>query len=560
MKYFAMILSLFSMGLFLSCNAPLSSNKNNKTEIAQISAADIGRRIEMLSSDEFAGRAPGTTGGKLAAEFIAEEMKTLGLSPAAKDGSYFQPVTLTEQTMSSSSTMTISKGEEVLLTSDLRTNSVFWTKRLDNALSLKDSELVFVGYGVVAPEYDWNDYKDLDVNGKTVVMLVNDPGFATEDKALFKGKSMTYYGRWTYKFEEAGRQGAAAALIIHETEPASYPWEVVSGSWTGPQQDLLRPNGGENRTMIEGWLYYEAAKALFESSGLDIEAQKLAAQNKSFKPTNIKDLKLNASIEQSISKLTSHNIVGQIKGTDMPDEYVLYMGHWDHLGYNQELENETGDGIFNGAVDNATGISSILEIAKAFDVNDPPRRSVIFLAVTAEESGLLGSGFYASDPIVPFSKTVAGINIDGMLPLGRTKDMKVIGFGASELEDRLDTILQKRDMYIIPDPKPEAGYFYRSDHISLAKKGVPMLFASQGYDHRINGVEFGEKFSTEYNINRYHKPADEYDNSWDLSGIAETAEIYFELGYELANNNHWPNWYEGNEFRAIRDNQRIKTK
>ncbi|WP_418153027.1 M28 family peptidase [Litorimonas sp. RW-G-Af-16] len=402
----------------------------------------------------------------------------------------------------------------------------------------------------MAPEFGWNDYAGLDVEGKTVVMLVNDPGFATKDETLFKGNAMTYYGRWTYKFEEAGRQGAAAALVIHQTEPASYGWDVVSGSWTGAQYDLVRPDGGASRTQLEGWLHLDTATELFKSEGLNIDKAIADAASKDFKPFTIGDAQLKANIVQSVKTTTSRNVAGGIKGTERPDEYVLYMAHWDHLGKNETLE---GDQIYNGAVDNATGTAAIIEIGETFVEAGAPERSAIFVAVTAEESGLLGSAYYGEAPLVPLNKTVGGINIDAMLPLGETKDIKVIGFGSSELEDRLKVQLDKRDMYLVPDDKPEAGYYYRSDHISLAKKGVPMLYADPGNDHVTNGLTYGEDFAKEYTKERYHKPGDEYDNSWDLSGIVQTTDLLFDLGYTMANSEDWPNWYAGTEFRALRD-------
>ncbi len=515
------------------------------------SAAEIGRRIERLASDEFEGRAPGTKGGQMASQYIADEMKAAGLDPMGVNGTYFQPVELTEATALPSSTMTLNIGGKPLISADQKTNAVYWTKRLDETIEINDSELVFVGYGVVAPEYGRDDYAGVDVKGKTVVMLVNDPGFATGDDDYFKGKSMTYYGRWTYKFEEAGRQGAAAAIIIHQTEPASYGWDVVSGSWTGAQHDLVRPDSGASRTQLEGWVHLDDAKAMFKAAGKDFDAVSKASASKDFKPFEMDGLTLDATLNQSVNKTVSRNVAGGIRGTERPDEYVLYMAHWDHLGKNDDAEGD--DKIWNGAVDNATGTAAIIEIGEAFVQQGAPKRSAIFVAVTAEESGLLGSAYYAEDPIVPLNKTVAGINIDAILPIGKTKDMIVVGYGASELEDKLEAVIKPRGMHIVPDPTPQAGYYYRSDHISLAKKGVPMLYADSGNEHVINGLSFGEAFAKEYNKERYHKPDDEYDNSWDLSGIEATTEILFELGYGIANEDAWVNWYEGSEFRAVRD-------
>ena len=547
------LLALSASLVFVAgCEPAISPDTSVKPAIA--SAADIGRRIEKLASDEFEGRAPGTPGGQAASQYIADEMKAAGLAPMGENGTYFQPVELTAQTVLPSSSMEIVNGETQIIDGNSTENAVFWTKRLDKTVEIKDSDLVFVGYGVTAPEFGWNDYAGLDVKGKTVVMLVNDPGFATKDEKLFKGNAMTYYGRWTYKYEEAARQGAAAAIIIHETAPASYGWDVVSGSWTGEQYDLVRPDRGASRAALEGWISYEQAENLFNSVDLNLNTLKSAAAVQGFAAVTLPEVTLNATIDQDVKTTTSRNVAGGITGTKYPDEYVLYMAHWDHLGKNDAIEGL--DKIYNGAVDNATGTSAILEIGEAFVQQGAPERSAIFVAVTAEESGLLGSAYYAEDPLVPLEKTVAGVNIDGIQPIGRTKDMKVIGFGASELEDRLKAVLDPRDMYVVPDDKPEAGYYYRSDHISLAKKGVPMLYSNVGNDHITNGLTYGEDFSKEYRENRYHKPADEYDNSWDLSGIEQSAEIFFELGYGIANSRDWPNWYEGTEFRALRDEMR----
>lgn len=546
-------LMLASTAVLAACSATESAAPQTDPT-ASISAVDLSRRIEQLSSDEFEGRAPSTPGGIAASQYIADEMQKAGLAPMGENGTYFQAVELTASTVLPSSTLSINQGDMLVLDGDTTENAVFWTKRLDETVSVKNSELVFVGYGAVAPEYDWNDYEGLDVKGKTVVMLVNDPGFATKDENLFKGNSMTYYGRWTYKYEEAARQGAAAAIVIHETAPASYGWDVVSGSWTGEQYDLVRPDGGASRAALEGWITYEQADQMFNKAGLNLEELKAEAATRGFKPVPIPSLTLDATIDQTVKTTVSRNVAGGIKGSERPDEYVLYMAHWDHLGMSEDVEGD--DKIYNGAVDNATGTAAIIEIGETMIERGTPKRSVLFLAVTAEESGLLGSAYYGEKPLAPLAQTVGGINIDAILPVGETKDMQVIGFGASELEDRLKRQLDKRGMYIVPDDKPEAGYFYRSDHISLAKLGVPMLYASSGNNHVTNGITYGEKFGKEYTAERYHKPGDEFDNSWDLSGIVQSTDILLDMGYELANSDEWPNWYDGTEFRGLRDAMR----
>ena len=516
----------------------------------EITEQDLSLRIKELSSDNFEGRAPGTPGGIAASQYIADEMNSIGLIPMGSDGSYFQSVELTAQTLLPNSQMNINFDRESVFDGNDKKNSVYWTKRLNENIDIKSSELVFVGYGINAPEYNWNDYSEIDVKGKTVLILINDPGFATQDETLFKGNSMTYYGRWTYKYEEAARQGAAAAIIIHETAPASYGWQVVSGSWSGEQYDLVRPDKGASRTALEGWMTYSKTEELLLKAGLKLKDLEANATENNFKALSIPRLTLSASLKQNIKTTVSRNVAGGVIGSKYPEDFVLYMAHWDHLGMNLEIDGP--DKIYNGAVDNATGTAAIIEIAEAFKTGIQPERSALFLAVTAEESGLLGSAYYAEEPLVPLKNTIAGINIDAMLPLGRTKDMKVIGYGASELEDLLESTLDRRNMYIVPDDKPEAGYYYRSDHISLAKKGVPMLYADPGNEHEDYGLIFGEDFSDDYTKNRYHKPADEYNDTWDLSGIKQTSEILYELGYNLANSTMWPNWYEGTEFRSLR--------
>ena len=544
-------LSLSYFGL-TACQPVKQTETPTIDETQLITSADIGRRIERLASDEFEGRQPSTEGGQKASQYIADEMRLAGLEPIGDNGTYFQNVELSESFTLPSSKLIINQDGEPYITADLSTNIVYWSKRLDDTIEVTDSEIIFVGYGINAPEYSWNDYADIDVKGKTVVMLVNDPGFVTEDDAVFKGKSMTYYGRWTYKFEEAGRQGAAAAIIIHQTAPASYGWGVVSGGWTGAQYDLVRPDGGASRTLVEGWVHEDTARKLFK--GYDFSAEIAKAATPDFTPIKLEGLTLSSIIKQSVSTKNSPNVAGVIKGSESPDEYVLYMAHWDHLGRDEDAIG--ADKIYNGAVDNASGTAAIIEIAEAFALKGAPKRSAIFVAVTAEESGLLGSAYYADAPLVPLAQTVGGINIDAILPVGPTKDIKVIGYGASELEDLLKAEADKRDMYLVPDDKPEAGYYYRSDHISLAKKGVPMLYADPGNDHITKGITYGEDFAEQYTAERYHKPGDEYDNSWDLSGIEQTSRLLFDLGYNLANSDTWPNWYEGTEFRRLRDEMR----
>ena len=526
------------------------------TSSPDITEEDLALRISTLADDAFEGRGPGAEKGELAADWIAQEFKRIGAEPAVGE-SYFQTVQMVSQTVDEGlSTLTISSNEEKA-PFILREEAVIWTKRQNELdLSFDESDVVFVGYGSIAPEYGWNDYAGLDVQGKTVIMLVNDPGFATKDPDLFNGNAMTYYGRWTYKFEEAARQGATAAIVIHETEPASYGWDVVRNSWSGGQADLVRKGGGADRVLMEGWISRDTALAMFEDAGLDFEALKLAAAKPGFKPVPMGDLKAKGRIVQTIQRATSRNVIAKVTGTEEPDEYVLYTAHWDHLGKAESPADEKNftfqeDKIYNGAVDNATGTAALIEIVEKVAAN-PPKRSALFAAVTLEESGLLGSAYLAENPVIPSKQIVAGLNMDGILPLGPSKNMVVVGYGASELEDILSDVLSEKDRTITPDPVPQNGFFYRSDHISFAKKGIPMLYADGGNDVVEGGIAAGTAAAKDYTVFRYHKPQDEYSEDWDLSGMVEDISALYETGARVANSSDWPTWYEGNEFEAIR--------
>lgn len=573
MKYFALAVSLVALaacgGPKQETPAPAPAAETPQAETlllplptdttADINAKDLAVRVKTLADDTFEGRGPGTQVGEAAAAWIGAEMARLGLEPGGDDGTYFQKVAMVNQTIDpEQSFLTFTAPDGTEMPTVLKEDSVIWTKQQGaDKTSFAPSDVVFVGYGVVAPEYGWNDYADQDYTGKTVVILVNDPGFATGDPELFKGKAMTYYGRWTYKFEEAARQGAAAAIIVHETEPASYGWDVVKNSWSGAQSDLVRADGGANRAQVEGWITRNMAEKLFSTAGMDFDAMKTAAKTRGFQPAPLEGVKATGEIVQTIDKLDSRNVIGVLPGTTRPDEYVLYTAHWDHLG--KKTGAKTGapgedfyeDQIFNGAVDNATGVSALLELAEAF-AQEPHERSVMFLSVTLEESGLLGSEYFAENPTVPLNKIVAGLNMDGALPIGPTRNMVVIGYGASELEDRLAEILKADNRVVTPDGKPEAGYFYRSDHISLAKRGVPMLYADGGEDKVDGGIAAGKAAAAAYTAERYHKPMDEYSDDWDLSGFAQDIQALYAVGQGIADSSDWPTWYAGNEFEAAR--------
>ena len=523
-----------------------------------ITQADFAVRVKALADDRFAGRGPGTERGEAAADWIAEEMKRIGLQPGNK-GSYFQDVPAASITLDptrSSFEIAGKDGTRVLKFAD---EVAFWTPRFDKAEQVvKDSDLVFVGYGVNAPEHKWNDFQGVDVKGKTIVVLINDPGFIIGDESLFKGRAMTYYGRWTYKFEEAARRGAAAVIIVHETEPAAYGWQVVRNSNSGAKYYLDKPNGNADLAVVHSWVTTDVAKSMFASAGLNYDELRLAANKRGFRAVPMKGLKLNAKTNSSVTKLQTRNVLGVLKGSTKPSEHVLYMAHWDHLGVKESVPGE--DKIHNGALDNASGTAAILEMAEAFTTAPkPPRRSILFAAVTLEEQGLLGSEYLAKHPVVPARRIVAGLNFDGVGPSGPARDMTVVGSGASELEDMLAAILRRQGKTVSPDPEPEKGSFYRSDHINLAKVGVPMLYAGAGTDLVEGGREAGLAQRQDYTRNRYHQPSGEFSADWDLRAAEQTMQVMHELGSQIANSSKWPKWYRTSEFRHIRD-QSLKSR
>lgn len=517
----------------------------------EIDEAALLADITELSSDGFGGREPMSEGETLTLELLETRFRDLGLQPLF-DGEYLQPVSLVS-IEADPATARLSfdlKGSDRLVT--FASEMVVGTRRVVDESRVEDSDVVFVGYGIVAPEYGWNDYADVDVTGKTVLILVNDPGFATQDAALFKGNAMTYYGRWTYKYEEAARQGAAAALIIHDTEPAAYGWDVVRNSWTGPKFHLDKANNNMDRVPIEAWIQKSVAEELLAADGLKLEALMKQAQTAEFKAVSLGS-RMNASVENTIIKRQSYNVGAVLPGRTRPAEGFIYSAHWDHIGTNPDPE-PGADAIYNGAVDNATGIAALLALAEAFsEMPQAPERSVAFLAVTAEESGLLGSAQYAEQPAIPMNQTVGGINMDALNVYGPTRDVVVVGYGSSELEDILIQAAGTQDRYVKAEEHPERGAYYRSDHFNFAKHGVPMLYAKSGSEHTEKGPDYIKEKSAEYGKNRYHSPLDEVGDDWDLRGLVQDIELYFAIGEEVADSTAWPEWYEGNEFRAIRE-------
>jgi Zn-dependent M28 family amino/carboxypeptidase len=518
-----------------------------------IDRARYSEHVRTLASDEFEGRAPGTRGERLTLDYLVGEFARLGLKPGNGD-SYLQSVPMVELTNAERSDLQLRfDDEDVVLT--YPEQMIIGSNRLGTEPhSIADSELVFVGYGVVAPEYGWNDYEGLDVTGKTVVILVNDPGYATQDPDLFNGRAMTYYGRWTYKYEEAARQGAAAALIVHETEPASYGWDVVINSWSGAQFELDQ-SGAAEKVALEGWITVETAEMLFEKAGLDYQNQKALARSADFQAVSL-GARATASVRNSVRFGESYNVLARIEGSEREDEAIIYVAHWDHLGRNLALPGSSG--IYNGAVDNASGTAGLLEIARLFQEAGRPERSVIFLAVTLEEYGLLGSRYYVNNPVIPTDQTVAAINMDALTLIGPTQDVSVVGFGASELENILEPAVLAQGREMVQEPTPEAGYYYRSDHFNFARVGIPALYAKGGVVHREFGREYGVEKASEYRAVAYHKPADEFDPEWNFEGVAEDMELLYVVGRTLADSEDWPNWSEGNEFKAIRDADRAK--
>jgi Zn-dependent M28 family amino/carboxypeptidase len=512
-----------------------------------IDAGDFTELVKTLASDEFEGRAPGSTGEERTVEYLRAQMQRIGLQPGNGD-SYFQDVPMVETTADPSTKLTLAiDGKPVELA--FGTDMVVGTRTGQAQVSVKDSPVVFVGYGVDAPERDWNDYADQDWTGKTVVMFVNDPGFHAQDDKLFDGKKMTYYGRWTYKFEEAARKGAAAALIVHDDAGASYGWDVVKNSWSGAQYDLPASDDPEPRLPVQGWLTADAARQLFAGAGVDLDEAYRMAGKAGFKPVPL-NATLSVDLASTTASKTSRNVIGVLPGAGRADEAVLYMAHWDHLG---KHEGEEGDAIYNGAVDNATGVAGILEIAEAFAHQDqPPERSVVFVAVTLEESGLLGSKYYVAHPTVPLDKIAGVVNLDAMSVAGRSRDFVVTGKGNSELEDMLKAHADRQGRVLAEEGNTAAGYYFRSDHFNFAKAGVPALYAKGGSDLVEGGTEAGKVTGAEY-ARRYHQPSDEVHEGWRYDGIVEDLDALHGVGRDLAAGDRWPNWYEGNPFKAARD-------
>ncbi|PZU60133.1 MAG: peptidase M28 [Sphingobium sp.] len=546
-----------SLALLCGCATPSQTPSTTASapppaEVAP-SIDTMKRLTETLSSDAFEGRAPGGVGEEKTLALLSSEFARLGLKPG-NNGSWFQDVPLVEITAKNVTPLSFSGGK-LPVSATYGPEMVVGTYRVTPRIAVKDSPVVFVGYGINAPEKGWNDYAGVDVKGKTVIVLVNDPDYEMQGlDGPFGGRAMTYYGRWTYKFEEAAKQGAAAIFIVHDTYPAAYGWNVVQSSWTGAQQVADNPDGNMSQVPAVGWIQKDKARALMTSAGLDFAALSAAAKVKGFKAVPLTGITASVAFDNELRKHMSKNVVALLPGTSRPDEYVLYSAHWDHLGHCKAAPD--GDDICNGAVDNATGTAALVSLAEANVKAGPSERSQIFLAVTAEESGLLGSKYYGEHPVFPLAKTVGGVNMDALSMAGPARNVVVVGKGKSDLDAYLDRALAAQGRVASPEPTPEKGSYYRSDHFSLAKQGVPMLYFDGGDDLLNGGVAAGDAAAKDYGEHRYHGPKDEYDPAWDWTGVAADLKLYYAVGRAIADSSDWPNWKPGDEFRAIRDRSR----
>lgn len=505
-------------------------------------------RIKVLASDEYEGRQPGTPGEEKTVKYLEEQAKAMGLEPGNPDGSYIQQVPLVGITAQRPMSLKFTPAKGAVLAAEFGPDFVAWTKRVVPSVRV-DAEMVFVGYGVQAPEFRWDDFKGLDVKGKVIVVLVNDPPVETEN--IFGGKAMTYYGRWSYKYEKAAELGAAGCLIIHETGPAGYGWAVVQGR-ISEQFDLDTPDKNMGRAAMEGWITWETAEKLMKLAGQDLAALKKAAVSRDFKPVPL-GVRSSITIRNKLRTVRSRNVLAKLPGSDakLRDEFVIYTAHWDHYGVGAPVD---GDKIYNGAEDNASGSAMVLEIARGFkQLNPAPKRSILFLWVTAEEQGLLGSQYYAEHPLYPLARTAAVINLDALNMLGRTKDVISVGLGNSSLDEVLETAAREQGRVVKPDAEPEKGFFYRSDHFNFAKQGVPALNPDGGMDFIGKPADWGRKMKDEYTTKHYHRPSDDVKDYWDLSGMVEDSQLFLTVGYRVGNDAKLPEWKPGTEFKAKRE-------
>ncbi len=550
------LILLAASALALAVSAPVLAKPAPIPDVTPVPVSEktLEEMVRTLSSDEFEGRAPSTAGEDKTVAYLIEKFKAAGLQPG-NNGSWTQDVPTVEITGQNSAGLAVTGGKETMLFAPGK-DFVAGSYRVTPQTDIRDAELVFVGYGINAPELGWNDYAGVDMKGKIAVILVNDPDYAQADEnGLFKGRRMTWYGRWPYKYEEAARQGAAGALIVHDTFPAAYGWNVVESSWTGAQYFVAKPNDAMDQTAANGWVQLDVAKQILSAAGQDLAALSAAAKVKGFKPVPL-GLKASLKFDNQIRRGQSRNVIGVLPGKKRPDEVVLYTAHWDHLG--RCKPNAKGDDICNGAVDNATGTAMLAALAQANVKAGPADRSQVFLAVTLEESGLLGSEYYAQNPVFPLNKTVGGVNMDALMPGQPARDVQVTGGDKSDLTRYLKAAMGAMKLSLAPEEHIERGYYYRSDHFSMAKRGVPMFYVGRGSDWVPGGKAAADALGGKYTKDDYHQPSDEYDGKWDWSGIVQEGELYYRLGRMLANTTDWPNWYKTDEFRETRDKSRAQ--
>ncbi|HYC75671.1 M28 family metallopeptidase [Brevundimonas sp.] len=538
--------AVLAAGALISACASMGSEPS--APAVAFDAARLSEHARVLSDDSFQGRGIGTPAEDMVVRYLSEQYAAAGFQPGGENGGWTQAVTLNRFTASNISagfkvggeTIPLAQGQQIVVSTRLPGRHVMLT----------DTPLVFVGYGIKAPERNWDDFKDVDVRGKIIVVLVNDADFEQPELNTFNGRAMTYYGRWTYKYEEAARQGAAGVIIVHETAPASYGWATVNNSWSGPQFDIVRENAAAERVKMESWIQRDVAVDLFRRAGLDFEALKTQARSRDFRPVELPGASFSGMFDVATSQITTRNVIARLPGTTHPDETILYTAHWDHIGVGEPDAN--GDAIFNGAVDNATGTAGLLELARVWGAGPRPERSIVMISFTAEESGLLGSEYYAANPVWPLETTVAGFNMDAMNVYGRVEDLGVIGYGQSELDELLAAAAARQGREIAPDANPAAGSYFRSDHFPLAKRGVPMAYAEGGGEFRDPPVEPREAARDEYGSRRYHQADDEWSPDWDLAGQIEDLEVALWIGRDLANSRDWPGWKPGSEFGPAR--------
>ncbi len=541
-------LSLVSALAFAACTSAVTIGNNAGS--ASASADRMAADIRTVSADSFLGRAPASRGEELTTSYLRDRLRAAGVQPGGPNGSWFQEVPLSQSDIVGTPSLSINVGGQAIPLKQGEQIAVRASMQNVDRVDIQNAPIVFLGYGVRAPERNWDDFKGENLRGKIGIVLINDPDFET-GQGDFGGKAMTYYGRWTYKYEEAARQGLAGILVVHETAPASYGWATVKNSNTNTMFDIVRANPAEVHPLLEGWIQRDEAIRLLTAAGQDFEILKRLAQTRQFRPVPLANATFSASYQVRRQTIRSKNVLGRLPGTTYPNETILYGAHWDHLGVG--APDARGDTIYNGAVDNGTGIAAVLELARTFVVGPRTQRTLVFAFWTAEEKGLLGSEYYASNPVYPLETTAAGFNIDALSPTGRARDVLVVGSGQTDIEDRLSALLAANNRVMTPDATPEAGYFFRSDHFPMAKRGVPMLYMDSGIDLLTGGIAAGKAFDTSYRRDAYHQPADEYNATWDLAGIAEDVGVLHQLGLQLANSRDWPNYRTTSEFRPVRD-------